>query len=53
MDVQQIVLYLIGVAVLLWIVRAIVRWFKHCKGNQCAACDDTSCPHYNREFKDK
>jgi hypothetical protein len=52
MDVQHIVLYLIGIAVLMWIARAILRWWRDCKSNKCAACDDTSCPHYKKEVKD-
>ncbi len=49
MDIQHIVTYLIGAAVVAWIIRAVLRWWRGCRSGECAGCDDQSCIKNKKE----
>lgn len=51
MTLQHIVVYIIGLAVVIWVGRRL-----HCrlckqKGSKCNSCNDGSCPHAKQNRK--
>ncbi len=49
MNVQNIIVYAIGVAVAAWLLRAIVRGYRARKYSKCSGCEDTACPYHNKK----
>ena len=49
MDFQQIIVYLIGAAVVAWLIRAIVRGYRAHKYAKCSGCEDSSCPYHTNK----
>ena len=49
MNVQMIIVYIIGAAVVAWLLRAIVRGYKARKYSKCSDCEDSTCPYHNRQ----
>ncbi|MBO5878878.1 MAG: hypothetical protein J6Q29_05340 [Alistipes sp.] len=47
MTIQTIIVYLIGIAVVAWLVRAVVRGYRVRKYSNCSSCDDSQCPYHN------
>ena len=47
MIIQTIIVYLIGAAVVAWLVRAVVRGYRVRKYSNCSSCDDSQCPYHN------
>ena len=52
MNWQNIVVYIIGVAVFAWLLRAIVRGYRARKYSKCSGCEDSSCPYHNSSRKE-
>ena len=48
MDWQKIIVYAIGIAVAVWLLRAIVRGYRTRKYSKCSGCEDSSCPYHNK-----
>ena len=49
MDFQQIIVYLIGAAVVAWLIRAIVRGYRARRYAKCSSCEDSSCPYHTNK----
>lgn len=47
MTLQTIIVYLIGVAVVVWLAVAIVRGYRARKYTKCSGCSDKECPYHN------
>lgn len=45
MTLQTIIVYLIGIAVGAWLVRAVVRGYRARKYGKCTGCDSHECPY--------
>jgi len=53
-DWQNIVVGFILVAVVVWLIRAILRAIATRRYSQCGTCDDATCPYRKKdEKKDK
>lgn len=49
---QNIAVGLILVAVVVWLIRALVRAFNARRYSHCSTCDDATCP-YRKKDEDK
>ena len=45
MNWQNIIVYVIGAAVFMWLVRAVIRGMRVRKYSKCDACGDSVCPY--------
>lgn len=51
MNWQNIVVYLIGAVVVVWLLRAIVCGYRARKYSKCNGCEDATCPYHNKTKK--
>lgn len=45
MNWQNIIVYAIGAAVFMWLVRAVIRGMRVRKYSKCDVCGDSVCPY--------